>query len=76
MDAGYLHQSSGRLWAGRPVFDFRQMQKSFFPDCPAGLLGLPYRLCNGLKRLGRASDRSAPCKADVKILGTILHALK
>jgi len=75
MDAGYLHQSSGRLWGERPVFDFWQMQRFFFPDCPGGLLGLHYRLCNGLKRLGRASDRSALCKADVKILGSILHLM-
>jgi hypothetical protein len=30
MDAGYLHQCSGWLWAGRPVFDFRQMHKFSF----------------------------------------------
>ena len=75
MDARYLHQPSGWLWAGRPVFDFRQMWRFFYRDCPGGLLGLPYRLCNGLKRLGRAPDRSAPCKADIKILETILHPM-
>ena len=75
MDTGYLHQSSGRLWAGRPVFDFRQMKRFFFLDYPGGLLGLPYRLCNGLRGLGRAADRSAPCKAYINPLNAELNPI-